>query len=116
MSKITPGLVQWDGNDLWHMGESCDSATDKHDYTGISTHKKLTASPVLQENKRFIALAWNAFVSTSEKLGVDPVELAEALGDGRMAGVLCRNDIEVLGIREVCAVTGTARTKQEPTT
>lgn len=46
-----------DGYDIWHAGESYESKTDPHFYTGISIDSKLTKSPKALANLTFCAHA-----------------------------------------------------------
>ena len=64
---------KWDGDDLWHVGESYDSATDPHRYTGISINKKLRGSPTLKANMQLIE-QWSSRTPLE-------TELIEALND-----------------------------------
>ena len=53
--KATPGPWKWDGKDVWHRGESYESKTDPHLYTGIQGDERLQTSLTFRANTAFIA-------------------------------------------------------------
>lgn len=81
--KITPGLIHHDDDFMFLHADM--TVCQMGDYGEIKPWRPYRNRQV---NARFLTAAWNAFVTAAERLRVDPLELAEALGDGRLSSLI----------------------------
>ena len=51
----------WDGYELWHFGEAYESEADQHEYTGITSDKRLDGSERFTANRVLVLQAVNAY-------------------------------------------------------
>lgn len=75
LKATTPLPWKTDGCDVWHRGESYESKTDPHLFTGITIQKELRQSPVAKANLAMAVEAVNALA----RLRSENAELREAL-------------------------------------
>lgn len=82
----TPLPWKWDGYDLWHIGESYDSATDPHRYTGITSDRRCDGSSAFTANRCLVLRAVNCH---DELLAACEAAVSEAIERDEDMGCNC---------------------------
>lgn len=67
---FTPGPWRWDGDQLWHIGESYESEVDWHIYTGIKKECGPYGAPIVEANASLIAAAPEMYEMLKEALSI----------------------------------------------